>query len=153
MALWESIKDGTVDMVATDHAPHTLEEKKREYVDAPSGVPGVQTMLPLLLNAVNEDKLKLEKVVELTSYNPARRFGVSNKGEIAEGMDADLVVVDMDRIDKVDKKYLFSKCGWSPFEGWELTGWPVMTFAGGNLMYEWREKFGQALGREVEYVK
>ncbi len=151
VALWEGIKDGTVNIVATDHAPHTLDEKKKDYKDVPSGVPGVQTMLPLLLNAVNEGKLSLEKVVELTSYNPAKIFGIKNKGLIEKGMDADLTVVDMEKESKVNKNYLFSKCGWSPFEGRELKGWPVLTFVNGEKMYEWRDRFGEAKGREVNF--
>lgn len=151
VVLWQGIKDGTVNIVATDHAPHTLAEKKKNYKDVPSGVPGVQTMLPLLLNAVNEGKLSLEKVVELTSYNPSKIFGIKNKGMIEKGMDADLTVVDMDLEEEVDKEFLFSKCGWSPFEGRVLKGWPVLTFVNGEKMYEWRDRFGEVKGREVSY--
>ena len=150
-ALWEGIKDGTVDMIATDHAPHLLFEKEGSYPTVPSGVPGVQTMLPLLLNAVNERHLSLEKVVELTSANPAQRFGIKGKGAIEAGMDADIAVVDMGLREKVYRQYLWSKCGWSPFEGWVLKGWPEMTFVNGNLMYEWRARFGTIKGREVQF--
>lgn len=153
VALWDAIKSGLIDMVATDHAPHLLEEKRLSYERAPAGVPGIQTMLPLLLNAVNEGKLTLQRVVRLTSYNPARLFNISGKGEIKAGADADLTVVDMDLSAKVDEKYLWSKCGWSPFTGRKLKGWPVMTFVAGNLMYEWREKFGTHLGHEVEFER
>ncbi len=151
VALWQGIKDGLVNVIATDHAPHTLEEKKKDYKEAPAGVPGVQTMLPLLLNAVNEGKISLEKMVELTSFNPARIFGIQNKGDIEKGMDADLTVVDLQKVATVEKDYLFSKCGWSPFSGWELMGWPVMTLVNGEKMYEWRDKFGDKKGREVDY--
>jgi dihydroorotase len=151
VALWEGIKKGWIDIIATDHAPHTLAEKMKPYADAPSGLPGVQTMLPLLLNAVNDKKLTLPEVVKLTSYNPARIFKVKNKGSIEVGMDADLTVVNMHLPERVSKKYLFSKCGWSPFQDWVLKGWPVMTFVNGELMYEWGGKFGKVLGKEVKF--
>ncbi|MBD3328558.1 amidohydrolase family protein [Candidatus Peregrinibacteria bacterium] len=150
--LWEGIKSGIVDIVATDHAPHTEEEKAAPYSKAPSGVPGVQTMLPLLLNEARKGIISYEKVVELVSYNPAKIYKVKNKGEITEGFDADLTVLDLSLKAKVERDYLFSKCGWSPWEGRELTGWPVMTFVGGNLMYEWRDKFGSEKGNEVQFA-
>lgn len=149
-ALWEGIADGIIDMVATDHAPHLYEEKILPYEKAPSGIPGVQTMLPLLLNAVHEKRLSLNKVVELTSYNPAKLFRLKGKGEIEPGFDADLTVVDMDLEKNVEQDYLFSRCGWSPYVGWKLKGWPVMTLVNGGIMYEWRDGFGERLGREVE---
>ncbi len=150
-ALWEGIADGTVDMIATDHAPHLLSEKQLPYAQAPSGVPGVQTMLPLLLNAVHEGKLALKRVVELCSTHPAQRYGIKRKGAITEGNDADFTVVDMNLHEKICHHYLWTKPDWSPFHGWMLTGWPVMTFVYGTKMYEWRETFGQELGREVEF--
>ncbi len=150
-ALWQGIRDGLIDMVATDHAPHLMEEKRQEYDKVPSGVPGVQTMLPLLLNAVNEGKLSLEKVVELTSANPAKLFGMKGKGEIAVGMDADFAIVDMNLLEEVCHHYLWTKAHWSPFHGWFLKGWPVMTFVNGELMYEWRETFGKTLGKELQF--
>ncbi len=151
VALWGGIKNGLVEMVSTDHAPHLLEEKRLPYGQAPSGLPGVQTMLPLLLNAVNEEKLTLQKVVELCAYNPARKFKIAGKGEIIEGADADLTIVDMDFTEKVCHKFLWTKPDWSPFHGWVLKGWPVMTFVGGELMYEWRDKFGKMPGKEVTF--
>lgn len=149
VALWAALKSGLIDMVATDHAPHLMEEKNLPYEQAPSGVPGVQTMLPLLLNAVSEGKLTLPQVVALTSYHPARKFGFTKKGLVKAGFDADFTVVDMDLLEKVCHHYLWSKCGWSPFHGWILKGWPVMTFVAGELMYEWRESFGAKNGRRL----
>lgn len=148
-ALWKGIKSGLINIVATDHAPHLLSEKKLPYDKAPSGIPGVQTMLPLLLDAVNKKKLSLPQVVALTSTNPAKIFGLNGKGQIAAGMDADFTVVDMLLTEIVDKKNLYSKCGWSPFEGWKLKGWPVMTFVNGELMYQWGGRFGKRVGRGV----
>lgn len=148
-ALWEGIADGTVDMVATDHAPHLMEEKQLPYGEAPSGVPGVQTMLPLLMTAVHQKKISVSKVAELCSFNPARRFGIKGKGSIEVGMDADFTVVDPELRERVCHNYLWTKPDWSPFHGWWLTGWPVMTFVAGEKMYEWRETFGKHPGKEV----
>jgi dihydroorotase len=152
VALWEGVKKGWIDMVATDHAPHLLKEKERPYTNAPSGIPGVQTMLPLLLNAVNEKKLTLPEVVKLTSYNPAKMFGIKGKGEIKVGADADLTIVNIKMPERVCHRWLFSKCGWSPYHDWVLKGWPVMTFVNGKLMYQWRNKFGKNLGKEVKFT-
>lgn len=148
-ALWDGINDGTVDMVSTDHAPHLLEDKNRSYSSVPSGVPGVQTMLPLLLNSVNDGMISLEKVVELTSKNPAQKFKINNKGMLVEGYDADIVVVDMDLKEPIRDEDMYTKCGWSPYSGMDIMGWPVLTFVRGEKMYEWKGKFGDSIGKEV----
>lgn len=127
-ALWQAVYDGLIDIIATDHAPHTLEEKMQAYDKAPSGVPGLETMLPLLLNEVNKENLSLQQVVQLTSTRPAEIFGLNTRGQIKEGFDADLVVVDMQKIMVVTNENLKTKCKWSPFNGWSLKGWPVRTF-------------------------
>ena len=152
VALWEGIKDGTVDIVATDHAPHLLKEKERDYKDVPSGMPGVQLMLPLLLNACNENKITLEKIVELVCYNPAKIFGIENKGMLKEGYDADITIVDLEMTDRLSNKFMWSKANWSPFHGLTLKGWPVMTFVNGQLMYEWRTIFHEGKGEEVNFI-
>ncbi|MBW2980430.1 amidohydrolase family protein [Candidatus Woesearchaeota archaeon] len=131
-ALWNAIDKGLVATIGSDHAPHTIEEKKSEKF--PYGVPGVETTLPLLLNAVNEKRLTLQKVIELTSVNPAKIYGL-NKGAIAEGYDADLVVVDMELKKEVRNEEMLTKCKWSPFNGKLLKGWPVMTIVGGEVVY------------------
>ncbi len=135
-ALWKAINDGTVDCIATDHAPHTKEEKEADYWEAPSGVPGLETMLPLLLDAVNKGRMTLQQLARLTSENPARLFGIKNKGRIAIGADADLVIVDMNKEEKVKNEELFTKCKWSPFNGWKLKGRPVTTIVKGNIVYD-----------------
>lgn len=132
--LWAGIEDGTINTIATDHAPHTNEEK--ESNNPPFGVPGLETSLALMLNAVNQKRLALTKVVELMCENPAKTFGIRNKGMIKEGYDADLTVVDMRLEREVANKNLFTKCGWSPFAGIRLKGWPVKTFVNGMLIYE-----------------
>lgn len=131
-ALWKAIGTKLVTTIGSDHAPHTIEEKKSEKF--PYGVPGVETTLPLLLNAVNQDRLTLQRVIELTSLNPAKIYGL-NKGVIAEGYDADLIVVDMKLKKEVKNEELLTKCKWSPFNGKILKGWPVMTIVGGELVY------------------
>jgi dihydroorotase len=115
-ALWEGIADGTIDTLGTDHAPHTLQEKDLPYGQAPSGVPGIETILPLMLNAVNEGRLSLERVVELMHGNIERIYGLSGN--------SDFVLVDMEREQVVNESNLKTKCGWSPFAGWRLKGWP-----------------------------
>jgi dihydroorotase len=131
-ALWNAVDKGLVATIGSDHAPHTIEEKRSEKF--PYGVPGVETTLPLLFNAVNEKRLTLQKVIELTSENPAKIYNL-NKGKIAEGYDADLVVVDMNLKKEVKNEELLTKCKWSPFNGKILKGWPIMTIVGGNLVY------------------
>ena len=131
-ALWNAVDKGLVETIGSDHAPHTIEEKKSEK--PPYGVPGVETTLPLLLNAVNEKRLTLQKVVELTSENPAKIYNL-NKGKIAEGYDADLVVIDMNLKKEVKNEELLTKCKWSPFNGKLLKGWPIMTIVRGNVIY------------------
>ncbi len=155
-ALLEGLKDGSVDMVSTDHAPHTREEKDKDYWEAPSGVPGVQTSLPLILNEVNHGEFNLEDVVRIMCDGPARLFGIKNKGRIEEGYDADLVVVDMELEKEVRDEDQLTKCGWSAFRGKVLTGWPVMTFVNGTLVYERLSNggggvLGEPVGKEVEF--
>lgn len=132
--LWYALKEGLVDTIATDHAPHTIAEKSVGYEGAPNGVPGIEFTLPLLLDAVNKDRLSLARLVELCCVNPAKRFGLP-KGELRVGCDADLVVVDMNKQKTITRADVLSKCGWSPYEGFSLQGWPVMTFVKGRLVY------------------
>ena len=133
-ALWDAIDDGIVDTMGTDHAPHTKEEKRKK--DYPSGVPGCETALPLMLDAVNKGRISLTQVARLMSTNPARIFRIKNKGMIKEGYDADLVIVDINKRKKVIGKKLYTKCKWSPFEGKILKGWPVITIRGGEVIFD-----------------
>lgn len=146
--LWKALNSGLIDTVASDHAPHTVEEKKQEKIAY--GVPGVETTLPLLLNAVNENRITLERMVELCSQNPARIFGIYNKGFIRKGFDADLVIVDLNLVKEVRNAELFTKCGWSPFNGWKLKGWPVATIINGQLAYD-NGNFLGPLAKEVHF--
>ena len=133
LALWEALDEGLFDVFGSDHAPHTLEEKSQPYPKSPSGMPGVQTMLPVLLEYVAQGKLTLEKVVQMTAERPASLYGIADKGSVSEGLDADLAIFDLASSLTVTKEWLKSKCGWSPFEGRTLRGRPVHTIVGGKL--------------------
>jgi dihydroorotase len=148
--VFERVADGTVDMVATDHAPHTRAEKDTDIWAAPSGVPGVETALPLLLAEVRAGNLGFERVRDLTAANPAAVFGLSRKGRVAEGNHADLVLVDPDDARPIRGADLHTNCDWTPFEGWEGV-FPVLTMVRGRVVYERheQERFGDAAGRNV----
>jgi dihydroorotase len=152
--LFERVADGTVDIVATDHAPHTREEKDAGIWDAPSGVPGVETALPLLLEAARKGNLSYERVRDLTAANPADVFGLTRKGKVEQGLMADLVLVDPDATREIRGEDLHSKCDWTPFEG--MGGvFPELTMVRGNVVYDGRDgeavdgEFGAAAGENV----
>ncbi|MBI5635715.1 dihydroorotase, partial [Candidatus Micrarchaeota archaeon] len=143
-----------IDCIATDHAPHTREEKNQAYSKAPSGVPGVETMLPLLLTLASEKKITLEQIVEKTSLNPSRIFGLKNKGELKPGFDADLVIVDLEKHGVIEDQKLFTKCGWSPFAGWNTVGAVEKTFLRGQLAFENGKVLAQTgFGKLVELIQ
>lgn len=133
--LWKALLDDRIDIIATDHAPHTLEEKDNVYTKAPSGGPLVQHAVTAVLEKVKEGVLPIEKAVEKMSHNPAKIFKIEKRGFIKEGFYADLVLVDADKKWTVDKESLLYKCGWSPFEGVEFSNQITHTFVNGNLMY------------------
>ena len=135
-ALREALLNGRLDVVATDHAPHTLEEKQRPYFKAPSGGPMVQHSLVAMLELVHKGKLKTEQVVEKMCHNPATTFRVKNRGFIREGYAADLVLVDMNSPWKVNKSNILYKCGWSPMEGETFHSQVIKTFVNGHLVYD-----------------
>ncbi|MGF1570967.1 MAG: dihydroorotase [Nodosilinea sp.] len=134
--LWQALLDGVIDFIATDHAPHTLEEKAKGYPNTPSGMPGVETSLPLMLTQAAQGRCTVAQVARWMSAAPAQAYGIPNKGQIAPGYDADLVLVDLQTYQPVRREDLQTKCGWSPFEGWSLTGWPVVTIVGGQVVYD-----------------
>jgi dihydroorotase len=145
-ALWKAVREGLVDVIGSDHAPHTRKEKAKPYPTSPSGMPGVQTLVPLMLDHVNAGRLTLERFVDLTSAGPARVYSIAGKGRIAVGYDADFTVVDMKLRRRVERKWLASKCGWSPFEGLELKGWPRFTIVRGHVAVR-DEKLRGPVGR------
>ena len=148
-ALWDGIKNGLVDVIATDHAPHLKEEK--EQANYPFGVPGVETMLPLLLDAFNRNLIDLKTIIKLCCENPAKLFKIKNKGLLKEGYDADLVIVDLDKRQAVRSEDLLTKCKWSPFEGKILKGWPVTTIVNGNVVYD-NGQINDIKAKEVRYA-
>jgi dihydroorotase len=135
--LWRGVRQGIVDILGSDHAPHTLEEKAKTYPDSPSGMTGVQTLVPLLLDHVNAGRLTLQRFVDLTSAGPARLFGIAAKGRVAVGYDADLTIVDLKRRETIRNSWIASRCGWTPYDGKEVVGWPVGTFVrGAKVMWD-----------------
>jgi dihydroorotase len=133
-ALWEAVRSGLLDVLATDHAPHTLEEKAKPWPQSPSGMPGVQTLVPVMLTHVNAGRLSLERFVDLTSAAPQRLFGLRRKGRLAVGWDADFTLVDLSAKRTITKDWSKSRCGWTPFEGFEATGWPMATVVRGRFV-------------------
>ena len=134
--LWKGLFDGTINCIATDHAPHTIQEKNKPYGIAPSGMPGVETSLPLMLNQVNKGKITLQDIIKWMCENPAKIYQIKNKGFIKDGFDADIALVDLNKIKTIRAKNMQSKCGWSAFEGLKVKGWPIMTIVNGNIVYE-----------------
>ena len=148
-ALWEALIDGRIDVIATDHAPHTLEEKKQSYLKAPSGGPLVQHAVVAMFEAFHQGKISIEKIVEKMCHNPAILFQIEKRGFIREGYKADLILVDLNGSTTVSKENLLYKCGWSPLEGTEFHSKVTHTFVNGHLVFEngriSEEKFGERL--------
>ncbi|RME65845.1 MAG: dihydroorotase, partial [Alphaproteobacteria bacterium] len=135
--LWHWLRQGVVDVIGSDHAPHTREEKAKAYPASPSGMPGVQTLLPLLLDHAAAGRLTLARLVDLTSAGAARLFGLRDKGRLAVGFHADYTLVDLRRRWRIEESWLASKCGWSPFAGMTVRGKPVGTVLRGMpVMWE-----------------
>ena len=135
--LWYGLDQGIVDVLGSDHAPHTLEEKAKPYPQSPSGMPGVQTLVPVMLDHVNAGRLTLARFVDLTSAGPARLFGIAGKGRVAVGYDADFTLVDLKRRVTITDEWIASRCAWTPYAGMQVTGWPVGTILRGRrIMWE-----------------
>ena len=150
-ALWRALQRGVVDIIGSDHAPHTLEEKQKPYPGTPSGMPGVQTLLPLMLDHVHHRRLDLKTLVKLLSFNPARRFKIKNQGMIKKGYKAHFTLVDLKARKTISSSWLASKCGWSPFEGRTVTGWPVGTILYGKPVMREGEVLERPMGQPVEF--
>ena len=151
VALWQALNDDRIDVLATDHAPHTWEEKAQVYTKAPSGGPLVQHALLALLTAVKQDKITLEKLVEKACHNPAILFDVSKRGYVREGYFADLVLVDLNATTVVDKSSLLYQCGWSPFEGTQFDAKVVRTFVNGQTVYHQGEIMEKQAGQRLTF--
>jgi dihydroorotase len=149
--LWVAIKNNVVDILGSDHAPHSKENKDKEYPDTPSGMPGVQTIFPIMLDHVNKEKLSLEQLIKLMCENPCKIFGIKDKGFIKEGFDADLTIVDMNKEQIIKNEMMASKCGWTPFHNYKVTGFPIGTIVNGNLVMSEGKIVSKAQGKPLKF--
>jgi len=150
-ALWEALDAGVVDIIGSDHAPHTLDEKAQPYPESPSGMPGVQTLVPLMLNHLAEGRLTLERLVDLCVYGPARIFRLAAKGRIAVGYDADFTLVDLKRTETITDAWSASKSGWTPYDGMKVNGWPVGTIVRGHVVMRDGDLLGEPIGMPANF--
>jgi dihydroorotase len=151
--IWKGIEQGIIDVLGSDHAPHTLEEKQKVYPASPSGMTGVQTLVPLMLDHVNAGRLSLQRFVDLTSAGPARLYNMAMKGRIAAGYDADFTVVDLKRSETITNKWVASKAGWTPYDGVTVKGWPVGTFVRGKQVMWQGELVTPSQGETVKFLE
>lgn len=151
-ALWRAVNNGLVDIIGSDHAPHTLEEKSQAYPKSPSGMPGVQTLVPLMLNHINEGRLTLERFVDLTAAGPARVYQIANKGRIALGYDADFTLVDLNATRTINNSWIASRCGWTPFDGMTVRGWMTHTVIHGHIVMQEDTVIGTPVGQPVVFL-
>jgi dihydroorotase len=152
-AIWRGVQQGIIDILGSDHAPHTREEKAKPYPASPSGMTGVQTLVPLMLDHVNAGKLSLLRFVDLTSAGPARLFGIASKGRIAAGYDADLTIVDLKRRETITDQWVASKAGWTPYHGVPVAGWPVGTILRGRKVMWDNALVTPAEGEPVRFLE
>lgn len=149
--IWEALKDGVVDILGSDHAPHTKEEKEKTWPQSPSGMPGVQTTVPLMLNFVHEKKINLSLLVELMNINPSKYYKIENKGGLEVGKDADFTVVDLKKERTIENSWIKSKTGWTPFDKKKVVGWPVITIIHGQIVMKDDEVIGQPQGQAMSF--
>jgi dihydroorotase len=149
--IWAALRAGTVDCIGSDHAPHTREEKARPYPQSPSGMPGVQTLLPVMLDHMNRGRLSLQRLIDLTSAGPARIYNIAGKGRIALGYDADFSLVDLKAKRTISDQTMATKAGWTPYHGMEVTGWPVATIIRGLVVMREGELQGRPVGVPVRF--
>jgi dihydroorotase len=149
--LWYAVNQSIADILGSDHAPHTLEEKAKPYPQSPSGMTGVQTLVPIMLDHVNKGRLSLLRFIDMTSAGPARLFGIAGKGRIAVGYDADFTIVDLKRRETIENRWIASRCGWTPYDGVEVTGWPVGTIIRGRRVMWEGELVTPAQGQVVRF--
>ena len=152
-AIWYGIEQGIVDVLGSDHAPHTLQEKAKPYPASPSGMTGVQTLVPVMLNHVSAGRLSLARFVDLTSAGPARLFNIACKGRIAAGYDADFTVVDLKRSETITDEWVASRAGWTPYHGVRVIGWPVGTFVRGKRVMWQGELVASSTGEPVRFLE
>ena len=150
-AAWAAVADGTVDTIGSDHAPHPREAKLRPWPDCPAGLTGVQTLVPIMLDHVNAGRLSLARMVDLMCAGPARVYGAVGKGRLARGYDADFTLVDMKARRVITNDWIASPCGWTPFDGMAVTGWPISTIIRGRVVMRDDEVIGAPVGRLVMF--
>ncbi len=151
--LWWGLDQGVVDVLGSDHAPHTLDEKSGSYPATPSGMPGVQTLVPVMLDHVAQGRLTLERFVDLTSAGPQRIFGIARKGRIALGYDADFTIVDLKRRETITNDWIATKAGWTPYDGRSVTGWPVGTIVRGIRVMWQGELVNPGQGAPIAFLE
>ncbi|MCH2037330.1 MAG: dihydroorotase [Rickettsiales bacterium] len=151
-ALWRAINNGLVDTLGSDHAPHTRQEKDQPYPNSPSGMPGVQTLVPIMLNHVNNGKLTLERFVDLVCHGPQRIYNIVRKGRIALGYDADFTLVDMNKERTITDSWMACKAGWTPYHGKKVKGWPTHTIIRGSVIMEHDKLVGSQQGKPVRFA-
>ncbi len=149
--IWRGLAQGVIDVIGSDHAPHTLAEKTRPYPESPSGMPGVQTLVPIMLDHVAAGRLTLQRLADLTSAGPARLFGVVGKGRIAAGYDADFTIVDLKRRETIRNSWIASRCVWTPYDGKTVMGWPVGAMVRGRRVMWEGELVTPAQGAAVRF--
>jgi len=149
--LWYAVKNNFNDTIGSDHAPHLKANKDKNYPNSPSGMPGVQTLMPVMLNHVNNGKLTLEQLINLVCENPVKIFGINNKGFIKESFDADFTIVDLNKIIEIKNEKIESKCGWSPFDGYKLKGTPVATIINGEIKMKDGIILGEPTGKAIKF--
>ena len=149
--LWYGVKNNLNDTIGSDHAPHLKINKDKTYPNSPSGMPGVQTLMPIMLNHINDEKLTLEQLMNFVCENPVKIFGIENKGFIKEGFDADFTIVDMNKKILIKNENIESKCGWSPFEGIEFKGTPVSTIIAGKIKMKNGKILGEPEGKPISF--
>jgi dihydroorotase len=149
--IWDAVRAGIVDCIGSDHAPHTREEKDRPYPQSPSGMPGVQTLLPLMLDHMNAGRLSLQRLVDLTNAGPARIFNIAGKGRLAVGYDADFSIVDLKAKRTITHDWMKTKSGWTPYDGVTVTGWPMATIIRGRIVMRDGELLDKPIGAPVRF--
>ena len=149
--LWAAIKNNVVDVLGSDHAPHLKANKDKEYPNSPSGMPGVQTIFPVMIDHVNNGKLTLAQLINLMCENPCRIFGIKNKGYIKEGYDADLTIVDMNKEVTIKNEMIASKCGWTPFHNYKVKSFPIGTVINGILVISERKILVESKGKPLSF--
>jgi len=150
--LWAALQAGIVDVIGSDHAPHTRKEKEAPYPRSPGGMPGVQTLVPILLDHVAAGRMTLERFVDLTSAGAQRIYGIAGKGRLAVGYDADFTVVDLAAKRRIENKWIASKAGWTPYDGKTVTGWPIATIIRGTIVMQEDELVSPQLGKPIRFT-